>query len=132
MREWSLYLTIFKIDRLQCVLAGIIVVALKGMFLQALEFPKFWRIGRLHGLTWITSFLATVLLDIAYGLAIGIMISTIVLLWRSNRVDVSVLGSYANSDLYIDVNSNDHVSFKKRTNNSISKLNVLKILFLNL
>ncbi|CAL8078988.1 unnamed protein product [Orchesella dallaii] len=92
-----------------CVLAGIIVVALKGMFLQAAEFPNFWRNSTLHGIIWLTTFLATVLLDIEYGLAAGILLSTVILLWRSNRSEVSILGSYANSDLYIDINSNEHV-----------------------
>ncbi|ODM98762.1 Prestin [Orchesella cincta] len=92
-----------------CVLAGIIVVALKGMFLQAADFPKYWRNSTLHGIIWLASFSATVLLDIEYGLAAGLLLSTVILLWRSNRSEVSILGSYANSDLYIDVNSNENI-----------------------
>lgn len=86
------------------------MVALKGMFLQAAEFPRFWRMSTLHGLIWMLSFLVTVLLDIAYGLAVGIFMSTVTLLWRSNRSEISILGSYANSDLYIDIQCNPSVS----------------------
>lgn len=85
------------------------MVALKGMFLQAAEFPMFWRLSTIHGIIWMASFLVTVLVDIAYGLGVGMFLSIVTLLWRSNRSEISILGAYANTDLYIDINANDQV-----------------------
>lgn len=52
---------------LQCVLSGIILVALKGMYTQAGELPRYFREGKLEGLTWIVTFSAVVLVDVDIG-----------------------------------------------------------------
>lgn len=52
---------------LQCVLSGIILVALKGMYTQAGQLPRYFREGKLEGLTWIVTFSAVVLVDVDIG-----------------------------------------------------------------
>lgn len=51
----------------RCVLSGIIIVALKGMYLQALDVPRFFREGLWEGMTWIVTFTAVVLVDVDIG-----------------------------------------------------------------
>lgn len=53
--------------RFQCVLSGIIVVALKGMYMQAGELMRFHRESKLNSLTWVVTFTAVVLMDVDVG-----------------------------------------------------------------
>ena len=64
----------------KCVLACIILVALKGLFLQIGELRKTWRVSRSEGLVWFVTFTSTVLLDVDLGLVIGIIFSLIMTL----------------------------------------------------
>lgn len=52
---------------MQCVLSGIIIVALKGMYTQAGELRRFHRESKLESLTWIVTFAAVVLVDVDIG-----------------------------------------------------------------
>lgn len=49
------------------MLAGVIIVALKPMFMQAKELKKYSKQGKLELLTWIATFVLVVLIDIDYG-----------------------------------------------------------------
>lgn len=51
----------------QCVLSGIIVVALKGMYVQAAALPRFYREGKLEAISWVVTFIAVVLVDVDVG-----------------------------------------------------------------
>lgn len=51
----------------QCVLAGVIIVALKPMFMQAKDLKKFAKQGKLEVLTWLSTFISVVLIDIDIG-----------------------------------------------------------------
>ncbi|XP_069946170.1 prestin-like isoform X2 [Cherax quadricarinatus] len=86
-----------------CVLSCIIVVALKEMFMQVLDLKKVWAISRTDALIWIVSFLSVVIIDIDYGLLIGIIISLLVLLGRSQKPKTARLGRVPNTDDYLDV-----------------------------
>ena len=94
---------------LQCMLSAIIVTALKGMFLQFYDLPKAWAVSGLNATIWVITFLTTVILDIEYGLGVGIILSIVTLLWRSNHGDISVLGIYADSELFADIKTNTQV-----------------------
>lgn len=52
---------------LQCVLSGIIMVALKGMYTQAAELKRFHQESIIESLTWIVTFGAVVLVDVDIG-----------------------------------------------------------------
>ncbi|CAG7728847.1 unnamed protein product [Allacma fusca] len=92
-----------------CVLSSIIVVALKGMFLQVKDFRSAWKLSKVNGFIWLCTFMSTVVLDIEYGLAIGVALSVLTLLWRSNRPKMTLLGVYENTELYVDINSSEQV-----------------------
>lgn len=57
------------------MLACIILVALKGLFLQIGELARTWKTSRSEGLVWFVTFASTVLLDVDLGLVIGIIFS---------------------------------------------------------
>ncbi|KAK7084600.1 hypothetical protein SK128_021036 [Halocaridina rubra] len=86
-----------------CVLSSIIVVALKGMFLQFSDLKKIWVTSRMDASIWIVSFLGVVIIDIDYGLMLGVAVSLLVLLARSQRPSTVILGRVPNTDLYLDV-----------------------------
>jgi solute carrier family 26 protein len=88
----------------RCILASIIVVALKGMLLQAKNLPSFWRLSKLDGLVWIITFLTVVLVDIDYGLLVGLALSLVSILVQGMKPYTCLLGVMPNMDIYLDCN----------------------------
>ncbi|XP_036358676.1 sulfate transporter isoform X1 [Octopus sinensis] len=86
-----------------CVLASIIIVALKGMFRQFTELHRLWWISKIDFGVWLVSFLGTVILDVDYGLAVGVIFSLLTVLARSSRPYSCLLGQLPNTDIYRDV-----------------------------
>ncbi|XP_063611121.1 prestin-like [Penaeus indicus] len=86
-----------------CVLSSIIVVALKGMFLQVNDLKRVWAISRADASIWIAAFLAVVIIDIDYGLMVGVLMSLVVLLFRGQKPNTAILGSIPNTDIYLDI-----------------------------
>lgn len=85
------------------VLASIVVVALKGMFLQVKDLPVAWRQSPFDGMIWLTTFLAVVLLDIDYGLGLGVALSLICVLIMGQRPKVCLLGQVPNTEIFLDI-----------------------------
>ncbi|XP_037094667.1 sulfate anion transporter 1-like isoform X2 [Pollicipes pollicipes] len=86
----------------RCVLSAIIVVSLKGLLCQLREAPQLWRTSRADTLIWAATLLAVVLVDIDVGLAVGVVVSVVVLLWRHQRPPAELLGRVPGTDLYMD------------------------------
>uniref|UniRef100_A0A1B0G2R5 STAS domain-containing protein n=1 Tax=Glossina morsitans morsitans TaxID=37546 RepID=A0A1B0G2R5_GLOMM len=90
----------------RCVLAGVIIVALKPMFMQAKELKKFSKQGKLEVLTWLCTFIGVVLIDIGYGLVIGICISLLNLYIKGLRPYSCLLGYIPEaSAVYVDISN---------------------------
>lgn len=87
---------------LQCVLAGIILFALKGTLKQVKDFPIAWKHSRKDGFIWMVTFMTVVLVDISTGLAIGIIVSLGVIIRMSQGPYVHSLGNLPNTDIYIE------------------------------
>ncbi|CAL4108342.1 unnamed protein product [Meganyctiphanes norvegica] len=85
-----------------CVLSSLIVVALKGMFMQFHDLNARWKISKIDSIIWISSFLGVVIVDIDYGLVIGIIVSLFVLLARNQKPVTARLGHIPNTDIYLD------------------------------
>lgn len=85
------------------VLASIILVALKGMFLKYAEVPKLWNLSKPDFLIWIVTWSSTVFLDVDYGLVIGVGFSLLTIIWHTQRPRMTVIGQFPNSDIYKDV-----------------------------
>lgn len=86
-----------------CVLAAIIVVALKGMFKQFAELRRLWHISVIDFAVWLITFLATVLLDVDLGLLVGVIFGLLTVIIRSQRPYVCLLGQVQGTDLYKDI-----------------------------
>ncbi len=55
------------------------------MLLQTKQLPVLWRINKLEFLAWIITFWGVVLLDVDYGLYIGVIAMIFLLIVRSQR-----------------------------------------------
>jgi MFS superfamily sulfate permease-like transporter len=95
---------------LQSVLSSIVVVALKGMFMQTKDLPVAWRQSPFDGMIWLTTFLAVVLLDIDYGLGMGVTLSLICVLIMGQRPKICRLGRVPNTQIFLDINRYQAVS----------------------
>ncbi|KAJ8712908.1 hypothetical protein PYW08_008212 [Mythimna loreyi] len=87
----------------RCVLASIIVVSLKGMFMQVKELDKFWRLSQLDAMVWLVTFLVTLFVNIDIGLGAGLLASLGALFIRSQNSYVCLLGKVLDTDLYLDI-----------------------------
>ncbi|XP_037796739.1 solute carrier family 26 member 6-like [Penaeus monodon] len=85
-----------------CVLSSIIVVSLKGMFMQFHELAALWPVSKLDAIIWVSTFLTCVVINIDYGLFVGIGVSVLVLLSRSQSPSLRRLGRVPGTDLYLD------------------------------
>lgn len=66
-------------------LAAIIVTAMKNMLLQTKQLPNLWRVNKMEFLAWLITFWGVVLLDVDYGLYIGVAATILLLIFRTQR-----------------------------------------------
>lgn len=85
------------------VLSAIVIVTLKGLLMQVTDFPKMYRKSKLDGLVWLATFLGVCIIDLDYGLGVGMVTSFITMLLRSQKTRVSVLGRVPDTNIYLDV-----------------------------
>ena len=64
-------------------LAAIIVVALKGLFIQMKDCMKFWRVNKIDFVIWFFTLISVVFLDIDFGLGIGVVVSLITVVFQA-------------------------------------------------
>lgn len=88
-----------------CVLASIIIVALKGMFLQVLDLRKLWSVSLIDFFVWIVAFLATVLLDVDLGLGVAVIFNILSVVCRNQKPNSCLLGQMPGTDIYRDLNN---------------------------
>ncbi|CAG0914345.1 unnamed protein product [Notodromas monacha] len=86
----------------RCILSSIIVVSLKGMFLQLRDLKQAWQSSKLDAMIWVATFLSVVIVDIDYGLAIGVAVSLITLLWRNQHAYACTLGEIPRTGIFVD------------------------------
>ncbi|CAI4231361.1 unnamed protein product [Auanema sp. JU1783] len=65
-----------------CILACIVIVSLKSLFLQAFELPRYWRVCKADFAIWLVSCLATTLTDVTKGLIISIAFAVLTIVLR--------------------------------------------------
>ncbi|CAF2043604.1 unnamed protein product [Rotaria magnacalcarata] len=86
-------------------LAAIIITAMKNMLLQTKQLPLLWRTNKLEFLAWIITFAGVVLLDVDYGLYVGVATTILLLIIRSQRPHASSLGYLSSASIYEDKNA---------------------------
>uniref|UniRef100_A0AC35U018 STAS domain-containing protein n=1 Tax=Rhabditophanes sp. KR3021 TaxID=114890 RepID=A0AC35U018_9BILA len=64
-----------------CILASIVIVSLKSLFMQFQELPRLWRISKYDFAVWLISFGATAFVNVTIGLGIslGFILLTVVM-----------------------------------------------------
>ncbi|KAL3878609.1 hypothetical protein ACJMK2_030943 [Sinanodonta woodiana] len=82
------------------VLAAIIVVALKNLIMQFWDLPGIWRISRFDFFIWIVTCACTALINVDYGLLIGVVFSFFTVVLRIQTAIVSPLGKIDDPNLY--------------------------------
>lgn len=86
-----------------CVLAAIIMTAVRVMFFQVLDLPKLWRISKWDFFVWVLTFSATVFLDVAWGLIAGILFSIFSVMYRTQTPVVRSLGFVQETQTFQDM-----------------------------
>ncbi|XP_012229611.2 prestin-like isoform X1 [Linepithema humile] len=86
----------------RCILASIIVVALKGMLMKVTEFMKFWRLDKTDAGIWAVTFIIVILLDVEYGLLVGVLLCIGRLLVLAVRPYTCKLALAPGTELYLD------------------------------
>ncbi|KAF5276713.1 hypothetical protein FQR65_LT16240 [Abscondita terminalis] len=87
----------------RCVLASIIVVALKSMILQFMSLKNYWKLSKWDALVWIVTFFTTTLVSIDYGLLAGIIVSLSSIFIQGQKCYTCLLGVVPSTDLYLDI-----------------------------
>ena len=64
-------------------LAAIIVVSLKGLFIQLKDCVKFWKVNKIDFVIWFFTLVSVVFLDIDFGLGIGVVVSLITVVFQA-------------------------------------------------
>ncbi len=90
------------------VLAAIIIVAVFGL-INFKEAAFLWKANNLDFWLMLSTFLATLLLGIEYGITVGVGLSLIVLIFRTSRPYVTELGKVPNSNFYRNKNRFEEV-----------------------
>ena len=85
------------------VLAGVILVTLKGLFMQFKDLKELMKISPLDAVVWIACFLSTVLFDFKMGLIVGATASVSVLVYRAHCPHHCILGRLPETGLYVDI-----------------------------
>ncbi|XP_070157196.1 prestin isoform X2 [Polyergus mexicanus] len=86
----------------RCVLASIIVVALKGMLIKVTEFVRFWKLDKMDAGIWAVTFVIVILFDVEYGLLVGILLCIARLLVLAVRPYTCKLALAPGTELYLD------------------------------
>lgn len=64
-------------------LAAIIIVSLKGLFMQLRDCVKFWKVNKIDFVIWFFTLFSVVFLDIDFGLGIGVVVSLITVVFQA-------------------------------------------------
>ncbi|XP_059190072.1 prestin-like [Centropristis striata] len=87
----------------KAVLAVIIVVNLQGILAQSKDVCVLWKSDRLDLLVWVTSLVSTLVFNLDLGLAVAIVVSLLILIYRTQHSSTVVFGHIPGTDCYRDV-----------------------------
>ncbi|XP_048589441.1 solute carrier family 26 member 6-like [Nematostella vectensis] len=85
------------------VLAGVILVALKGLLQQFKRLKELWIICKPDAVVWLVTWSGVVFLGIDTGLAIGIVVALLMVIIRSARPRYQILGQVPGTEIYRDI-----------------------------
>ncbi|KAM4874531.1 prestin isoform 3-T3 [Thomomys bottae] len=93
----------------QAVLSAIVIVNLKGMFMQFTDLPFFWRTSKIELTIWLTTFVSSLFLGLDYGLITAVIIALLTVIYRTQSPSYKVLGQLPDTDVYIDIDAYQEV-----------------------
>ncbi|KAM5303176.1 prestin isoform 2-T3 [Glossophaga mutica] len=93
----------------QAVLSAIVIVNLKGMFMQFSDLPFFWRTSKIELTIWLTTFVSSLFLGLDYGLITAVIIALMTVIYRTQSPSYKVLGQLPDTDVYIDIDAYEEV-----------------------
>ncbi|KAJ9578591.1 hypothetical protein L9F63_005193 [Diploptera punctata] len=76
----------------RCVLAAVVIVSLMKMYMQVTDILKIWKLSKLEAGVWLGTFLSVVILDVKFGLIIGLILTLIHVFIQNMKPDVKLLG----------------------------------------
>lgn len=82
------------------VLGALIAVNLKNTLLQLADPYHLWKRSKLDCFVWVVSFLATFFLSLPYGVAVGVSTSILVVIFKTQFRNGSVMAQIADTDIY--------------------------------
>lgn len=85
------------------LLAAMIVVAMKGLFMQVLDLKLYWKVNIFDLISWLGTFLAVVFIDIDIGLVVGVVLSAFTVLIQSQFARGYLIGKAEREDLFARV-----------------------------
>uniref|UniRef100_A0A0R3RQQ9 STAS domain-containing protein n=1 Tax=Elaeophora elaphi TaxID=1147741 RepID=A0A0R3RQQ9_9BILA len=83
-----------------CVLACIVIVSLRSLFMQFGELSKLWPISKFDFAVWLVSCIATVSFDVMTGLMISVLFTLISVVLREQRPHIFVMGRTTYREIY--------------------------------
>ncbi|XP_046682186.1 anion exchange transporter-like isoform X2 [Homalodisca vitripennis] len=86
----------------RCILASLIVVALKGILLQVKDIVKIWHMSTLDGIVWVATYVTVILVEIDVGLLVGLTVSIVTILFRGIRPLIYPLSRLPYTDIYVE------------------------------
>ncbi|CAJ1055475.1 prestin-like [Xyrichtys novacula] len=87
----------------KAVLAVIITVNLQGMLAQFKDVCVLWKADKLDLLVWTASLISTLVFNLDLGLAVAVVFSLLILIYRTQHSSTVVLGHIPGTDCYRDV-----------------------------
>ncbi|KAL1021611.1 hypothetical protein UPYG_G00015530 [Umbra pygmaea] len=87
----------------KAVLACIVYVNLKGIFVQFWDIPLLWKTNKVDLAVWLVTLVCTILLNLDIGLAAAVGFSLITVIFRSQLPKYTILGQVPGTEIYLDV-----------------------------
>lgn len=84
------------------VLAAVIIVSVFGL-IEWHEFKRLWALGHYDRYLFLATFAGTLFIGIKEGILLGVTLSVVMLLYRSARPNVAVMGRIPGTNIYRDV-----------------------------
>lgn len=89
----------------RCVLAVIIVVNLRGALRKFMDFPRMWRVNHIDAFIWLITMATSALVNTELGLLVGVLVSALCVLGRTQRAQVLELGRAPTREHFEDLSS---------------------------